>query len=213
MSRRRSASMAALSADSSTPSAFATCPHRIDRRLDFRETGHFEQASTSRSSFAGRWRAAHLWQAVRSVKTRVCIVNTRPIRNHAWKWRVSPSGSCMSIIVVVFNNCCNASLRSAPSAPAYAQASPKAPMASQASPEAYKRRRISMTSTEKHHLQLAKRLLDRGESSVVTGSGVFSKSEKWIRIYSEKHDKEVVQVGNYWLAKNRTATNPSVTVT
>ena len=63
------------------------------------------------------------------------------------------------------------------------------------------------------HLQLAKRFLDRGESSVVTGSGVFSKSEKWIRIYSEKHDKEVVQVDDYWLAKNRTTLNQSVTVT
>ena len=61
------------------------------------------------------------------------------------------------------------------------------------------------------HLQLAKRLLDRGESSVVTGSGVFYKSKELARIYSEKHDKELVQVGNYWLAKNRT--NPSVTVT
>ena len=75
----------------------------------------------------------------------------------------------------------------------------------------------NLISTEKdhlqRHLQLAKRLLDRGESSVVTGSGVFSKSEKWIRIYSEKHDKEVVQVDGYWLAKNRTTTNPSVTVT
>ena len=45
-SRRRSVSIAALSAGSGTPSSFATCPHRIARRLDFRETGHFVQAST-----------------------------------------------------------------------------------------------------------------------------------------------------------------------
>ena len=83
-SRRRSVSIAALSAGSVTPSSLATCPHRIGRRLDFRETGHFEQASTSRSSFAGRCFAAHLWQAVRSENTRPCIVKTRPARNHAW---------------------------------------------------------------------------------------------------------------------------------
>ena len=63
-----------------------------------------------------------------------------------------------------------------------------------------------MTSIE-NDLQLAKRFLDRGESSAVTGSGVFSKSEKWIRLYSKKHDKEVVQVDDYWLAKNRTTPN------
>ena len=27
-----------------TPSSFATCPHRIGRRLDGRDSGHFEQA-------------------------------------------------------------------------------------------------------------------------------------------------------------------------
>ena len=36
-----------------TPSSRATWPQRIARRLDFRETGHFVQASTSRSSL--RW--------------------------------------------------------------------------------------------------------------------------------------------------------------
>ena len=80
-------------------------------------------------------------------------------------------------------------------------------MASQASPEAYKRRRISMTSTEKNHLQQAKLCFNRGESSlVVTGSGVFHKTKEAARIYSEKNDKELVQVGDYWLAKNRTTT-------
>ena len=83
-SRRRSVSIAALSAGSETPSSLATWPHRIARRLDFWDTGHFEQASTSRSSFAGRCFAAHLWQVVRAENTRPCIVKTRPARNHAW---------------------------------------------------------------------------------------------------------------------------------
>ena len=69
------------------------------------------------------------------------------------------------------------------------------------------------TSTEKDHLRLAKLRFNRGESPVVTGSGVFHKTKKAARIYSEKHDKELVQVGDYWLAKNKTTTNPSVTVT
>ena len=70
------------------------------------------------------------------------------------------------------------------------------------------------TSTEKDDLQLAKLRFNRGESSrVVTGSGVFHKTKKVAQMYSEKHDKELVQVGDYWLAKNRTTTNPSVTVT
>ena len=131
-SRRRSDSIAARSDASVTPSSRATCPHRIGRRLDFRETGHFEQASTSRSSFAGRCFAAHLWQVVRSENTRPCIVNTRPARNHAWKWRVSPSGSCISIIVEVFNNCCNVSPRSAVRETAHARPTLGSPMASQA---------------------------------------------------------------------------------
>ena len=72
----------------------------------------------------------------------------------------------------------------------------------------------NITSTEKDHLQLAKLQFDRGESTrVVTGSGVFHKTKEVARIYSEKHDMELVQVGDYWLAKNRTTTNPSVTVT
>ena len=50
-SLRRSALIAALSAGSLTPSSRATWPHRIGRRLDFLETGQFEQASTNRSSF------------------------------------------------------------------------------------------------------------------------------------------------------------------
>ena len=83
-SRRRSVSIADRSAGSVTPSSLATCPHRIARRLDFRETGHFEQASTNRSSFAGRCFAAHLWQVVRAENTWPCIVKTRPARNHAW---------------------------------------------------------------------------------------------------------------------------------
>ena len=66
---------------------------------------------------------------------------------------------------------------------------------------------------EEEHLQLARPLLDRGESRVATGSGVFGKSKKLIQIYSENHDKELVQVGDYWLAKNRITTNQSVTVT
>ena len=49
---RRSASMAALSAGSLTPTSRATWPQRIGRRLDGRDSGHFEQASTNRSSFA-----------------------------------------------------------------------------------------------------------------------------------------------------------------
>ena len=128
--------MAALSAGSMTPISRATCPQRIGRRLDFREIGHFEQASTSRSSFAGRWRAAHLWQAVRSENTRPCIVKTRPARNHAWKWRVSPSGSCMSTIVAVFNNCYNVSPRSAVRETAYASGLPLASDALTGSPSA-----------------------------------------------------------------------------
>ena len=67
---------------------------------------------------------------------------------------------------------------------------------------------------EELHLQLAKPHFNRGESTrVVTGSGVFHKTKEVARIYSKKHDKELVQVGDYWLAKNRTTTNPSVTVT
>ena len=34
-------------------------------------------------------------------------------------------------------------------------------------------------TTEQEHLQLAKRRFDRGESSAVTGSGVFYKSKNW----------------------------------
>ena len=128
-SRRRSVSIAALSAGSVTPSSFATCPHRIGRRLDFREVGQDEQLSTSRSPFAGRCFAAHRWQVVRSLNTRAFIVKIRPALSQAWK---CPSGSFMPTIVAQCNNCCNASLRSAPSAPPYAQVSPKAPMASQA---------------------------------------------------------------------------------
>ena len=71
----------------------------------------------------------------------------------------------------------------------------------------------NLISIEKYHLQLAKPHFNRGESSVVTGSGVFYKTKEWARIYSETNDKELVQVGDYWLAKNRTTTNPSVTVT
>ena len=130
-SRRRSVSIAALSAGSSTPSSLATCPHRIARRLDLLDTGHAVQTSTSRSSFTGRCFAAHLWQAVRSLNKRVCITKTCPVRNHAWKWRVEPSGSCISTIVAVFNNCCNVSPRSAVRETAYARAYPWRPMASQ----------------------------------------------------------------------------------
>ena len=83
-SRRRSVSITALSAGSVTPSSLATWPHRIARRLDFLEPGHETQASTSRSSFAGRCFAAHLWQPVLSLNTRLFIVKTRPARNHAW---------------------------------------------------------------------------------------------------------------------------------
>ena len=71
----------------------------------------------------------------------------------------------------------------------------------------------NLTSTEKDHLQLAKRQFDLGYSRAVTGSGVFHKTKEVARIYSEEHDMELVQVGDYWLAKNRTTTNPSVTVT
>ena len=66
---------------------------------------------------------------------------------------------------------------------------------------------------EKLHLQLAKLRFDLGESNPVTGSGVFYKTKKEARIACETHDKELVQVDDYWLAKNRTTTNPSVTVT
>ena len=70
-----------------------------------------------------------------------------------------------------------------------------------------------IVSTEKD-LQQAKLEFDRGESTrVVTGSGVFHKTKEAARIYSENNGKELVQVGDYWLAKNRTTTNPSVTVT
>ena len=84
-SRRRSVSIAALSAGSVTPSSRATCPHRIGRRRDFLETGHCVQASTSRSPFAGRCFAAHRWQAIRSVKTFGVMTNTRPDRSQPWK--------------------------------------------------------------------------------------------------------------------------------
>ena len=70
----------------------------------------------------------------------------------------------------------------------------------------------NLTSTEKD-LQLAKPHFDRGDSRVVTGSGVFHKTKEVAQICCEEHDKELVQVGDYWLAKNRTTTNPSVTVT
>ena len=69
-----------------------------------------------------------------------------------------------------------------------------------------------IVSTEKD-LQLAKRQFDLGYSRAVTGSGVFHKTKEVAQIYSEEHDMELVQVGDYWLAKNRTTTNPSVTVT
>ena len=69
-----------------------------------------------------------------------------------------------------------------------------------------------IVSTEKD-LQVAKLQFDLGYSRVVTGSGVFHKTKEVARIDSENNDKELVQVGDYWLAKNRTITNPSVTVT
>ena len=84
-SRRRSALIAALSAGSLTPTARATWPHRIARRLDGRDSGHFVQASTSRSSASGRCLFAHRWQAIRSVKTFVDITKTRPDRSQPWK--------------------------------------------------------------------------------------------------------------------------------
>ena len=49
-----------------------------------------------RSSFAGRCFAAHLWQTVLSLNTRLFIVKMRPARNQAWKW---PSDSSMATIV------------------------------------------------------------------------------------------------------------------
>ena len=84
-SRRRSVSIAALSAGSVTPSSFATCPHRIGRRLDGREVGHVEQASTSRPSTSARCLFAHRWQAIRSVKTFGDMMKTRPDRSQPWK--------------------------------------------------------------------------------------------------------------------------------
>ena len=50
----------------------------------------------------------------------------------------------------------------------------------------------NLTSTEKDHLQLAKLGFNRGELRVVTGSGVFHKTKEVARIYSEKHNKELV---------------------
>ena len=67
--------------------------------------------------------------------------------------------------------------------------------------------------TIEDHLKLARPALDRGEHLVITGSGVFGKSKERVRIFAENHDKELVQVGDYWLAKNQTTTNQSVTVT
>ena len=49
---------------------------------------------------------------------------------------------------------------------------------------------------EEQHLQLAKRRFNRGESPVVTGSGVFYKTKEEARIACEKNDKELVQVGD-----------------
>ena len=71
----------------------------------------------------------------------------------------------------------------------------------------------NLISIEKNHLQQAKLHFNRSESPVVTGSGVFYKTKEEARIACETHDKELVQVGDYWLAKNRTTTNPSVTIT
>ena len=59
----------------------------------------------------------------------------------------------------------------------------------------------NLTSIERDHL-LAKPHFDRGDSRVVTGSGVFHKTKEVARICCEEHDKELVQVGDYWLAKN-----------
>ena len=88
-SRRRSVSIAALSAGSATPSSLA-CPHLTGRRLDGCEVGHFEQASTSRSSTSDRCLFAHRWQAIRSVKTFGDMTKTRPDRSQPWKCFSSP---------------------------------------------------------------------------------------------------------------------------
>ena len=90
-SRRRSVSMAALSAGSLQPTARATWPHRIGRRLDFLETGHFVQASTNRSSASGLFLFTDRWQAIRSVKTFGDITKTRPDRSQPWK--------CLSLLM------------------------------------------------------------------------------------------------------------------
>ena len=71
----------------------------------------------------------------------------------------------------------------------------------------------NLISIEEHHLQLAKRRFNRGESMVPTVIGVFHKTKEVARRYCEKNHMELVQVGDSWLAKNRTTTNPSVTVT
>ena len=117
-----------------TPSSLATCPHRIARRLDFRETGHFMQASTNRSSFAGRCFAAHLWQTVLSLNIRAFIVKIRPARNPRVEMTVSFHG----------NNRCIVQQSLQPLAQERRQRDgpcsglPAPPMASQASLAAYK---------------------------------------------------------------------------
>ena len=43
------------------------------------------------------------------------------------------------------------------------------------------------------------------DHAAMSDDGVFFKSEKAARIFSEKYDKELVQIGG-WLAKNRDTT-------
>ena len=120
--------MAALSTESSTPSALATCPHRIGRRLDGREGGHFKQASTSRSYESGLCFVAHRWQDVRSAKTFGDITNTRPDRSQPWKCFLSLKVT----IVAECNNSCNLSPRSAVLWLTHAEPYPPPPMPVQA---------------------------------------------------------------------------------
>ena len=76
----------------------ATCPQRIGRRLDFRETGHFVQASTSRSPFAGRCLRRPLDGRPYPVRKNTLALHRRkraPIVATPWKWLVSTDSSGM----------------------------------------------------------------------------------------------------------------------
>ena len=74
----------AAGAPTAAATARATTDHRGGRRRDGRDSGQLEQARISRSALSGRFRTAHLWATVRSLKGFADIVKTRPERSQAW---------------------------------------------------------------------------------------------------------------------------------